>query len=274
MPQAAAQTSVLDRIFQKFQSKRQSGIQNNQQEPAEIDDPANPGKKIKNPKFQTNDNNNNDNNNDPMSLYKGLFDAPSGENQKQAPKLALSREKIAEAAGKMNFMDGMPKELTDALAVDGGLNIENISALINHAGRSAYSKALEHSTHLTGSFVEMRSAHDNEQLPAHIRKYSAQSRSRTGPDGANIDDPAVREHLDMISERIASKFPDASEDEVRDMTHEYFGTVYRKVNPTAFQNQQSGGPRNSDTEEFDHDSYLQGSKNLQQAAQPAQGKTS
>ena len=251
-----AQPGVLDRIFAKFQQRRQS-TQQIHQEPAEIDDPANPGKKIKNPKFigstpQTTSD-------DPTSLFAGLFDQSD---TKQAPKFNLSREKIAEAAGKMNFMDGMPKELQDALSSPEGMTFENISAAINHAGRAAYSKALEHGTSLTDHFVNTRITHEQGQLGEQIRTHMAKRRSVP----AGMDNPVVKEHMELIAERIASKFPDATEDEIAEMSQEYFTSMAKAVNPKAFEQQQdTRGSGEPISEIQDYDSYLQGSKTLDQA---------
>lgn len=264
---AQATQGVLDRIFARFQSKRQI---TQQQEPAEIDDPANPGKKIKNPKFtgQTQQTQSDD----PASMFAGLFKDDASTTQDTAPRGILPRDKITEAAGKINFMDGLPKELSDALAADGGLNLENISALVNHAGRAAYSRAMEHGSQINDHFVNARIAHESKNLPSHIRTHLAKSAGRK-VDGVDMDDPVVREHMDMVSERIASKFPDATEEEVGQMSQEYFTTMARKINPGAFASQGGNNVRGDgspDNDVQDFDGYLQGTKNLEQAKAPVQ----
>ena len=268
MAQDSSAPSLLDKIFARFQAKRGEP---KSKEPEWIVDPNDPSKNVKNPKFVKED----DLGPAPQSitdLYAGLYEAPKEESKRQAPQFNLTPDAISKAAGKMDFMANLPPELAEKVkSSNGSFDFETLSALINHAGRTAYSRAMEHGTALTGNFVEARVQHERQGLPEHLRTYLAKSRTLGKK---QIDNPVVREHMALISERIANKFPDATEDEIAELTHEYFTTMAREINPDAF-----GGPMDDKKgtqpvgEIQDFDSYLAGTKTLEEARQPVTAKT-
>lgn len=265
----ATNDSVLGRIFARFQAKRAATTTNTQNTPQEIDDPANPGRKIPNPAYKAPtkapDN--------PTDLFAGLFNTPSQQNTKAPPKFTLPREKIMEAAGKQDFLADLPEDLRNNLNSDGGLTVENISAMMHHVARNAYARAVEHNSSLTDHYVNARLTHEQENLPTQLRSLMAKNRTV-----ANTDNPVVREHLAFISERIASQFPDASEEEIADMSREYFTTMAREINPNGFNTQQPNNRNQNNQDGFitdvqDYDSYLQGTKTLDQARQAMPDQT-
>jgi len=78
----------------------------------------------------------------------------------------------------------------------------------------------------------------------------------------------------MISEKIAGKFPDATEDEVATLTQEYFTEMAKAINPKAFQ-QQTGQSetRQRGKDEVvveDWSAYLQPTEEQQQNSQQQQ----
>lgn len=276
MPQATTASgtqSVLDRVMSRWKAKKESSSSNNnnnnnsQEEPEWVQDTKDPSRNVRNPKYvKPGEKKTKTSSDSPTDLYAGMFDAPTTDGTKQPPKFNLSPEKIKEAAGKIDFMSDMPDELKTALAAEGGLNIENISALVNHAGRSAYSRALEHGSAVTGHFIEARIGHESQGLDEKLRQRMA--RQQAGASYA--DNPVVKEHLEMISERIAQKHQDASPEEVAAMTHEYFTSMARVINPGAFESKgRTNANGNDDVEDVDFGGYLTGEKSLSQAKAPA-----
>jgi len=131
---------------------------------------------------------------------------------------------------------------------------------------------LEHSTGLTSHFIEARVKHEQQGLPAALRTHLAKSKAISGPNAS--DNPVVREHMSMISEKIAGKFPDATEDEVATLTQEYFTEMAKAINPKAFQ-QQTGQSetRQRGKDEVvveDWSAYLQPTEEQQQNSQQQQ----
>ena len=272
MAQQSSQ-GILDRIFARFQAKKGTPASD---EKEWIDDPNDVSKKIKNPKFKQ------DASPAPQSitdLYAGLYEPRQTDQGKQAPTFNLTPDAIGKAAGKMDFVQGLPPELLEKIQTsNGSLDFDTISQIINHAGRAAYSRAMEHSSALTGNFVEARVQHERQGLPEALRLNLARNKTLSK---RNIDNPVVREHLALISEKVSARFPDATEDEVAELTHEYFTTMAREINPDAFQQQDNAGKRRDqplEGEIQDYDSYLNGTKSLDEARQPvasqSQGQSS
>jgi len=244
MPQAQQQ-GILDNIFARFQKRKgvKSPIKQNTQ--AQEIDPITGKPKQQQLQQQPQNQNQDDEQLDVMSMYEGLFSPPDAETVKknEPPKFLLAADKVKEAAGKMDFTAGLPDDIVQKLQSGEAIDGKTLLAAINFAGRQAYSRALEHATGLTGHFVEARVKHEQQGLPAVLRNYLARSKAISGPDVA--DNPVVREHMAMISEKVAAKFPDATEDEVATLTQEYFTEMAKAINPKAFQ--QQTGPQNTKT---------------------------
>ena len=231
MPQAPQQ-GILDGIFSRFQKKK-----GGKPPKGDIDPTTGKPKQQQQQNQNQNQNTQDDEEFDPMSLYDGLFSPPDAETAKknEPPKFVLAADKVKEAAGKMDFTQGLPDEITQKLQSGDAIDGKTLLAAINFAGRQAYSRALEHATGLTGHFVEARVKHEQQGLPNILRNYLAKSKAISGPDVSN--NPVVREHMAMISEKIANKFPEATEEEVAALTQEYFTEMARAINPKAFQTQ-------------------------------------
>lgn len=243
MPQAPQQ-GILDSIFTRFQKRKgvKPAVKTGNQD---IDPVTGKSKQQQNQNQQQNQQQNSqddDTQTDVMSLYSGLYDSPDPETVKknEPPKFLLAADKVKEAAGKMDFTAGLPDEIAQKLQSGEAIDGKTLLAAINFAGRQAYSRALEHATGLTGHFVEARVKHEQQGLPTVLRNYLAKSKAISGPNVS--DNPVVREHMAMISEKIAVKFPDATEEEVATLSQEYFTEMAKAINPKAFQ--QSTGPEN------------------------------
>jgi len=269
MPQAPQQ-GILDSIFARFQ-KRKGGkpvIKSGSQQ--EID-PATGKPKIQQQQQQQDDGS--EESNDAMSIYEGLFSPPDAETQRknEPPKFLLAADKVKEAAGKMDFTAGLPDEIVQKLQSGDAIDGKTLLVAINFAGRQAYSRALEHATGLTGHFVEARVKHEQQGLPTALRNYLAKSKAVSGPDVS--DNPVVREHMSMISEKIAAKFPDATDDEVATLTQEYFTEMAKAINPKAFQQLTGLEQQKRGKDEVvidDWSAYLQPSEDQQQQGQQQQ----
>jgi hypothetical protein len=266
MPQAT-QTGILDSIFARFQKRK--GTKPAAKPNINEIDPAT-GK----PKVQSQQQSQEEESPDVMSMYDGLFSPADPETlrKNEPPKFLLAADKVKEAAGKMDFTSGLPDDIVQKLQSGEAIDGKTLLAAINFAGRQAYSRALEHSTGLTSHFIEARVKHEQQGLPAALRTHLAKSKAISGPNAS--DNPVVREHMSMISEKIAGKFPDATEDEVATLTQEYFTEMAKAINPKAFQ-QQTGQSetRQRGKDEVvveDWSAYLQPTEEQQQNSQQQQ----
>lgn len=169
----------------------------------------------------------------PLDVYKGLWSdaAPIGPDGKpvpvkEAPVFKLDSKTVGDAAGKIDFMSGLPEDVTAKLQA-GTIDSDVLSAVVNHVGRNAYSRAMEHSSTLTDRFVNMRLTHEQQGLPGHVNKLLAKSKVLANP--AIQANPILREQYEQITERLAGKFPDQSADWVADMANKYFADMVKAM---------------------------------------------
>lgn len=204
----------------------------------------------------------------PLDVYAGLFnnEPPKDKDGKPVntdpPKFQLDPKTIGEAAGKIDFMSGLSPEVQQKIN-SGNLDAETLSTLFNHVGRNAYARALEHATTLTDRFVGMRLGHEQQGLGQQVRRILATSQVLSNPNVAK--NPAVREHMEIISDGLARKFPDATPQWIAEKTQEYFQHLATAVNPDLMPKQQddnaahgakTGELRSPDGKVFDWGSYL------------------
>ena len=201
----------------------------------------------------------------PLDVYKGLFDnePPKDKDGKpivnEPPKFNLDAKTIGEAASKIDFTAGLPKEVTDKLN-SGQLDTQTMNILLNHVARNAYGKAMEHASSLTDRFVGMRLGHEQQALGPQVRRLLAQSQVLSNPNVAK--NPAVREHMDIISDGLARKFPDATPEWIAQKTTEYFQHLAVTVNPDLApkppqqDTSEAGELRSPDGKVFDWGGYL------------------
>lgn len=169
----------------------------------------------------------------PLDVYKGLWSdaAPTGPDgkpiqPKEPPAFKLDPKTISEAAGKIDFMSGLPDDVTAKLQ-QGTIDSDVLSQVVNHVGRNAYARAMEHNSTLTDRFVGMRLNHEQQGLPGQVNKLLAKSKVLANP--AIQANPALREHYDHITERLATKFPDQSADWIAEMANKYFADMVKAL---------------------------------------------
>lgn len=191
----------------------------------------------------------------PLDAYSKLFEPiVTDDKAPKAPTFQLSTDIITKAAGGLDFAADLPAEVLTSLQA-GALDTKTFVAALQHVGRQAYSKAMEHNSALTDKFVSLRSEYDRSTaLPAEMRKMLTQQAVRANP---NIkDNPIAQKHMAFISNEFAAQYPDATPTELSEMTTNYFKDMGVLINPVKPQplRDARGNPRGD--LEFDYESYL------------------
>lgn len=212
-------------------------------------------------------NNNPESFQNPLDVYKGLFDntPPTDKDGKpkvnEPPAFKLDPTIIGKAAESMDFMSGLPQDITDKLQ-SGQVDANVLQAVVNHAGRNAYARAMEHASTLTDKFVGMRLGHEKQGLNSEVQRILANNKVLSNPNIAN--NPALKEHMEMVSNQLARKYPDQTPEWIADKTQQYFQDLATAVNPDLGRPQQpaesynprNGELRNKDGKVFDWGGYL------------------
>lgn len=171
----------------------------------------------------------------PLDVYAGLFsDEPRKDKEgnpikpAEPPKFALDPKTITDAATKIDFMSGLPEEVSTKLQ-SGNIDAETLSAVVQHAGRNAYARAMEHASALTDRYVGMRLSHEQQGLPGQLHGLLAKHQAINNP--AIRNNPVLKEHYELVSERLAKKFPDQPPEWIASQANQYFTDMAKAVNP-------------------------------------------
>lgn len=171
----------------------------------------------------------------PLDVYKDLFNNTPNKDKDgkdilppEPPAFKLDAKTIKDAAGKIDFMSDLPPELAEKLQ-SGQMDATSTAALVSHVGQQAYARAIEHATTLTDRYVGMRLNHEQQGLPAQVQRLLAKHTAISNP--AIRNNPVLKEHYEMISERLSTRYPDQPPEWVAEQTNKYFTDMAKAVNP-------------------------------------------
>lgn len=193
---------------------------------------------------------------DPVAMYADLWkeSAPAAGNE--PPKFTLNPDTVKKVTDSLDFTQNLPEELAEKMTAGEQLSPQDMMSMMNHVGRQAYARAMEHQSTLTGQFVNMHSEHSLKGLPNIIKGHLAQNRVRNHP--AAQSNPVVQEHMELIASKLSAKYPNASEEWITEQTQDYFVNMARRLKPDAFaptaeeQKQQAANPKGA----VDWDSFM------------------
>jgi hypothetical protein len=171
---------------------------------------------------------------DPLSAYKDLWKKSESGNDEQVPQFTIKPETINAAAEGLDFMGSLP----EGLNLDGfGENKETLAQLLNHVARMTYATAINHQSQLTGKFTDLRLAHENKNIPKHIRE--SMTNFSIDNDPAASKSPVIKESLRMVSKQFRDLHPDATPDQIAKMSKAFFSDLAGAMNPEKTKEEQA-----------------------------------
>lgn len=201
---------------------------------------------------QNNANNDQKQNQDPFELYSKIFEPEDPAKGPQVPKFSVPDEVLGKAAGAIDFTAGLPEDMVERLNSGESLDSKTIIGLLNHVGRTAYTKSLQHATSLTDRFVGLRSEFDKAGLNKNVQRVLATNSLSKLP---GADNPVIKGFLDMTSATLADRYPDKSPEWVAEKTHKLFLDMAKAMTPQEQQQQQDQKDL-SQSADFEWDKYL------------------
>lgn len=227
MAQAPAANSVRG-FMQSLFNPQQQQQQQQQKDGKQAADPKQQGNNEgQDNKGATNDPNSMQN---PMDVFKDLF-AKADASAEKAPAFELPAETLNQAADSMDFTRGLPEELQQALVAAGDQG-KLFVQLAQHMSRQAYASALAHGSKLTGQYMDVRSQFDQKGLGKTVKEHLALSNIDSMLE--NTQSPVVKEHLRMIGQQLAQKYPDANPAWISQQAKAFFLEMAKAVQPDAF----------------------------------------
>lgn len=187
----------------------------------------------------------------PLDVYSKLFDNDNS-NPDTPPTFSIDPKQMDQITSSMDFMRGVDQELMQK-ATQG--DSAALLQLMNQVGRNAYRASIEHGGVLTDKFVGAYSQHAMKGVGGTVRQELTQSALSKVP---NAKHPVVKKQLSQLASMFAKQHPDATAEEIAQMSQDYILTLGKALNPQAQDqgqgNQQQSAERN---EEYWNDFFEQ-----------------
>jgi len=179
----------------------------------------------------------------PLDAYAKMFENAANNSDIQAPSFTLDSKVVDEVSGKMNFTQGIDKDLMQK-AMSG--DPEAFMKVIQSSSQNAYKAAIQHNAGLTDTFINQRSEYEKKQINKGVRD---QLTTQALADTPNFQHPVVKKELNRIADQFARANPDASPVEIAEAAKQYMVDLSSAMSPTS--------PANKPVEkEMDWSKYL------------------
>lgn len=160
----------------------------------------------------------------PLDSYSKMFDNPSTEGD-APPSFTLDPKTMDNVVKSQDFTKGIdPAVLQKAQAGDAASLFE----VIQSVGRNSYRAAIEHGGMLTDKFVGAREAHSGKNVGSKVREELVSNSLSNTP---NFSHPVVRKQLTEIATRFQKQHPDATPEEIANMSKKYLGDLMQAISP-------------------------------------------
>lgn len=162
----------------------------------------------------------------PLDAYGKLFEKAQGEPD-TPPSFNLDPKTLTEVSSNLNFtQDISPELMQQATSGDAAALIK----LMNQVGQNAYKASLSHASALTDKFVGARTEHAMKGIGNHVKsELTATALSQT----PNYNHPVIKRQLDETARAFAAQHPDATPDQIAQMSVKYVQDLANALNPQA-----------------------------------------
>lgn len=163
----------------------------------------------------------------PLANYQDLWKTDPNAKTDPAtivPNFNLDHKGLFEAAGKINFTQGVSEELfTKALSGD----VEAFKAVLNESARYGYAAAASTSGELVkNSLSSAEGLLNSRVLPSAFRNQQISQALETNP---VFQDPAVAPLLGSLTSQLSQKYPTAPASEIAAKAAEYLAGMSEKI---------------------------------------------
>lgn len=170
----------------------------------------------------------------------------NGDTQQNADfrAFALPREKLTEAASKMNFTQNLPPEIMQGLQSG---DMQAIMNAINFVGQQSYLQSMEHGMALTNQYLGDRFKHERNGINQHLQ-MEMRSSSVEGLDKLH---PLAQDMFRRAQQQLINKFPTATKAEIEEATWQLMGSFGNQLNRDSAANPLAAKPKAMDDIDWD-----------------------
>lgn len=154
----------------------------------------------------------------PLEQHKDLWQPVKTEEGDASAPAPLDPKKIMEAASKVDFTKILSQEALAKVQAGGEEAVQAMAALLNQTAQAVYGQ----STVAASKIVEQALAQAEQKfagkVPGLVNQKAAQAKLLT--ENKALANPAVAPLVDMIQSQLATKYPNATSDELAQMAQD------------------------------------------------------
>lgn len=187
----------------------------------------------------------------PLDKFNDLFkiDPNANPQNSNTPIFNIDPQKMMEAAGKVNFAQVVTPESLQAIQGGGEAAATAFAEALNKVAQQVYAQSAIASTQLIEKALGKARENFTAEIPSLIKAQNlTESLRNENPAFAH---PAAQPVVSMIQENLRLKNPNATVQELQDLTRQYFNTL-----GAAFAQQPIATSTQSKSDEIDWENFL------------------
>lgn len=190
----------------------------------------------------------------PLDQFADLWQPATNPQPPQSVVGNVDPAKVMEAAKKMDFSRILPQDLLAKISAGGQDAQTALAQAMNMVSQATYAQSSMATAQIVKQAIEEARNQFVQQIPGLIKQHSLTDSMRT--ENPAFSNPAVAPIVSAIEKQIATKFPNASSTELRDMTKQYFQQISEIMGAPQQQQQQQQTAGNGRRQETDWSSFL------------------
>lgn len=169
----------------------------------------------------------------PLANFQGLWDAnPKPTEGEQSTTSDITKDNVSAAISNINFAGGISEEQFNAVYSGGEQAASALPEILNNVAKNVMTQATLVNHKLAQREVERALAARANEIPAKIREQSVTEHLRTT--NPMLDNPAIKPVVEATKSQLLTKYPDATNEQITQMTVNYLQEMQKVVNPAAY----------------------------------------
>lgn len=184
----------------------------------------------------------------PLEQFKEVWQ-PNKEDSTSTPQnFNADPQKIMEAASKVNFAQILDKDSLAKVQAGGEEAVTALVGLLNQTAQAVYGQSTVAASKIVEQALSQAEQKFASQVPSLVNKKAAQAKLLT--ENKALADPAVAPLVAMIQDQLATKYPNATSDELAEMAQGLMKGAAQVFSPAPPPEQQKAGKKEDDWSDF------------------------
>lgn len=168
----------------------------------------------------------------PVEKFANIWETPKIDpNDPNKPAAPITAEQMQEAAGKIDFTRVLDQATLSKISAGGEDAVQAFATSLNKVAQTVFGQSAYAATKILEQGITQAEDRFAARLPTLINQQS--SKDRLIQENQAFNSPAVKPIFDMVHSQLTSKFPNATSQEISDMTKEMLAATGSAFNPAA-----------------------------------------